>query len=193
MIGERIEESIFQLAKEYQGNGAFFFHNEADLKCRLFGLIRSNIGDKQLVHSEWGEDKPYGRYDLVVWRPSEKDAAFNCWGCSHSELMEKVPDLILAAIEIDCLYGGCAKANQFTTDSGLGNNKDIQKLIQNNKDSFPYCYLILFWDDEASEKFPEVVAEISEKCEQLLLKHKIRSICISREKDNILFKLGYLN
>jgi hypothetical protein len=191
-IRESIEKSIFQLAQDYQEDGAFFFYNEADVKCRLYSILQSHIEDTELIHAEWGEDEPHGRYDLVVWRPSRKSAAFDCWGDSPKKLREKIPDLLLAAVEIDCLYGTCGKANHFTTFNDLENNPDVQKLIQNNKSSFPYSYLILLWDDEASEKFPAVVAKIDKKCDGLLEKFRIRSICISREKDNILFKHGFL-
>jgi len=176
IIRGKIEESILELADEFVGDGAFFFYNEADVKCRLHSIIKSKLNDPELVHSEWGEDNPRGRYDLVIWRPTKKGKALACWGDEHKTIMDKVPDLLLAAVEIDCLYGGCNKASQFTSYGKLKKNPDIIKLINNIGNKFPYGYLLLLWDDEALEQYSNITGKISSKCAILLENHGIRSI-----------------
>ena len=106
--------------------------------------------------------------------------------------MKKVPELLLVAIEIDCLYGNCGKANHFTTYKELESNQDIQKLKINIGKTFPYGYFLLLWDEEAAEKYSLEVNKINQKCKGLFDKYRIRSICISREKKNILFKHGFI-
>jgi len=191
-IREKIDESILQLASEFIGNGAFFFFNEADVKCRLYSIIKSNLEDPELVHSEWGEDYPRGRYDLVIWRPTKKNKALDCWGHDHKTIMKMVPDLLLASVEIDCLYGGDKKANQFTTYAKLMRNPDIIKLKKNIGYKFAYGYFLLLWDDEAIETYSNIVGKISTACRKLFKNDRISSIGISREKQNILFKHGFV-
>lgn len=187
----KLEESLLLLAEEYKGDGAFYFYNEDDVKCRLYATIQKKLKDPEIVHAEWGGVNPRGRYDIAIWRPSKKKEAFKYWGKNLKTVMEKVPKLILAAVEIDCLYGGCGKAKNFITYKDLENNRDIQKLERNIGKLFPFGYFFLLWDEEAAEKYSLTSGKIDTKCKGLLEKYGIRSLCISREKKNIIFKHGF--
>ena len=106
--------------------------------------------------------------------------------------MGKVPDLLLAAVEIDCLYGGCNKASQFNTYGKLKDNPDITKLRRNIGNKFSYGYLLLLWDDKPIEQYSNMVGKIDSSCEKLYKNDGVGSIGISKEKDNILFKHGFV-
>lgn len=189
-IIERIEKSIWEIAEQYQGDGAFYFCDEADVKCRLFCSIQKNVRDTRLVHAEWRTVKPSGFLDLVVWRPSKRDKAIAYWGKTTPVLMERIPGLVLAGIEIDCLYGHCSKANRFTTYQQLTENRDIQKLIKGIGSAFKLGYFLMLWDDEALSMYSKTAHKIDAKFRGLEAKHKLRSICISRE--GVVFVHGFM-
>jgi len=186
----KVEKSIWQVADQYHGDGAFYFYYEADVQCRLFSTIQENLRDREVVHAEWRSGKPAGWYDLVIWRKDKKREAIDYWGKKTSTIMKKVPALILAAIEIDCLYGGTGKANRFTTGKKLRGNRDIEKLVRGIHKAFDYCYFLMFWDDEASTKYRDTSRKISMQFKRLKDKYGVRSLCVSRA--GIVFKHGFV-
>jgi hypothetical protein len=190
VIIQQLENAIWDIAKQYKGNGAFYFYNESDVQCRLYSCIQKNVKNKKIVHAEWRCNNPSGWYDLAIWTPQKAKEAINYWGKDTTFILSKIPRLVLAAIEIECLYGGSGKANYFTSYKLLEENPDIQKLINGIGSSCTYGYYLMFWDDEAVSSYSKIAQKIENKFKGLENKYKLRSICISREK--IVFSHGFI-
>ena len=189
---------INNLAKDFQGDHAFFFHNESDIQCRLFRRLTQRKVDIELVHAEYGmywddktKSKSRGYFDIAIWRPDKKDAAIELWGKSAREFSRQMANIVAVAIEIDYFYGSATeKRSKFETIKELKRNRDIQKLIevaQNKADS----YLIIFWDHDVNED--EAASASCHKIHQTLGKlchqYGVKSILVSR--DHMIKRCGF--
>jgi len=189
---------ISDLANDFQGNHAFFFHNESDIQCRLFRRLTQKRIDVELVHAEYGmywdrrtKSKRRGYFDMVVWHPDKKDAAIQLWGKSAREFSREMADIVAIAVEIDYFYGSATEKRwKFETKTELEKNRDIHKLIKiasNSTDS----YLIIFWDHDVKDDKDASASylKIHKALKKLHKDHRIKSILVSR--DDMLKKCGF--
>jgi hypothetical protein len=189
---------INDLAKEFQGNHVFFFHNESDIQCRLFRRLTQKKVDTELVHAEYGmywdnrtKSKRRGYFDIAVWHPDKKDAAIQLWGKSAREFSRQMADIVSVAIEIDYFYGSATeKRRKFQTITELKKNRDIQKLIEVAR-SKADSYLMIFWDHDVNDDKDASASclKIHQTLRRLYQQYAVKSILVSR--DHVLKKCGF--
>lgn len=184
-----LEESIRQLANDFQHRSALNFYHEAELAAYLMMNLRINPAtvenvketSMQLSHLEW-PCLIKRRIDLVLWRPGACEEAIKFWGKGRGNSAKRLP--LLAAVQIK--RGPGRLISWSSTEKDL---KDLENLYAFENFGKPVLYF-LEWVDHSLQRlhkndrkdYLEIQLKLREWCGD---KSNRRALVISR--DNVGF------
>ncbi len=145
------EQSVRNLAREFQGKAAFNFSHELELVMFLFTQIRNNDFTVDqggipiyLAHIEW----PcilHRNIDLVIWKPGSEEKARRMWGTQRGKLAKLIP--LLAAVQVK--RGGGEVTNLNLTIKDLN---DLENVYNSSNLGKPMLYFIEYADENLKDK-----------------------------------------